>query len=154
MKPGEVWIVDLGLAAKVRPCLLLTDYPQESERMLVTIVPHTTSVRGTPWEIPINKGFLKRGAFDTQQIQSIDPTKLVRRIGALTEGELRAIRRPQSGTKVHANFQIRRRSAAHYPTVWLTPCSRSSEKNAALSPLPTNLKRQTNYYRPISRLLR
>ena len=67
MKRGEVWIVDLGLAAKVRPCLLLTDYPRENERMLVTVVPHTTSVRGTPSEVIINKGFLKRGAFGIQQ---------------------------------------------------------------------------------------
>jgi len=29
--PGEVWIVDLGLAAKVRPCLLLSDYPGDDE---------------------------------------------------------------------------------------------------------------------------
>jgi len=25
-KPGEVWIVDLGFAAKARPCLVLSDY--------------------------------------------------------------------------------------------------------------------------------
>jgi len=29
--PGEVWIVDLGLAAKVRPCLVLGDYPKDDE---------------------------------------------------------------------------------------------------------------------------
>ena len=25
----EVWLVDLGLAAKVRPCLILSDYPAD-----------------------------------------------------------------------------------------------------------------------------
>jgi mRNA interferase MazF len=92
VKRGEVWIVDLGLAAKVRPCLLLTDHPQNNERMLITVVPHTTAIRGTSWEVIINRSFLKRGAFNLQQIQSIDVTKLVRRIGALTDGELRQIR--------------------------------------------------------------
>ena len=29
--PGEVWRVDLGLAAKVRPCLILSDYPADDE---------------------------------------------------------------------------------------------------------------------------
>lgn len=24
---GEIWQVDMGIAGKVRPCLLLTDYP-------------------------------------------------------------------------------------------------------------------------------
>jgi mRNA-degrading endonuclease toxin of MazEF toxin-antitoxin module len=28
---GEVWLVDLGLAAKVRPCLILSDYPADDE---------------------------------------------------------------------------------------------------------------------------
>jgi len=43
--PGEVWIVDLGLVAKVRPCLVLSDYPKDDELALVIIVPHTTAVR-------------------------------------------------------------------------------------------------------------
>ena len=89
MKRGEVWVVDLGLAAKVRPCLLLTDYPgQQEERMLITVLPHTTAVRGSPWEIALDKPFLKRGAFDTQQIQSLSTSSFVRRIGALTPSEM------------------------------------------------------------------
>ena len=45
----EVWTVDLGIAGKVRPCLLLTDYPEDSELALTTVIPHTTSLRGNPW---------------------------------------------------------------------------------------------------------
>ena len=26
-KPGDVWLVDLGFAAKTRPCLMLSDEP-------------------------------------------------------------------------------------------------------------------------------
>ena len=44
--PGEIWMVDLGLAAKVRPCLILSDFPEDNELALITIVPHTTAVRG------------------------------------------------------------------------------------------------------------
>ena len=50
---GEVWWVDLGLAAKVRPCLLLTEYPTGDDLMLVTVIPHTTALRGLPWELAI-----------------------------------------------------------------------------------------------------
>jgi mRNA interferase MazF len=39
---GEVWRVDLGLAAKVRPCLILSDYPADDELALMVVVPHTT----------------------------------------------------------------------------------------------------------------
>jgi mRNA-degrading endonuclease toxin of MazEF toxin-antitoxin module len=31
LQPGEVWPVDLGLTAKVRPCLILSDYPADDE---------------------------------------------------------------------------------------------------------------------------
>jgi len=45
---GEVWLVDLGMAAKVRPCLVLSVPTSESDRSLVTLVPHTTSLRNSP----------------------------------------------------------------------------------------------------------
>ena len=48
-KPGEVWQVDLGLAAKIRPCLILSDYPKDNELALVVVVPHTTALRGNLW---------------------------------------------------------------------------------------------------------
>jgi mRNA interferase MazF len=41
---GEVWMTDLGIAAKVRPCLLLTDEPTDDELALFTVVHHTTSL--------------------------------------------------------------------------------------------------------------
>jgi hypothetical protein len=28
---GEVWQTDMGIAGKVRPCLLLTEYPADDE---------------------------------------------------------------------------------------------------------------------------
>ena len=31
--------------AKIRPCLILSDYPSDDELALVVIVPHTTAVR-------------------------------------------------------------------------------------------------------------
>lgn len=36
---GEVWLTDMGIAGKVRPCLLLTDHPAEDELALITVVP-------------------------------------------------------------------------------------------------------------------
>jgi mRNA interferase MazF len=63
---GEVWLIDLGLAAKVRPGLVPSVAPINQERVLVTLVPHTTSLRGTRFEIVVPKPFLKTGAFDCQ----------------------------------------------------------------------------------------
>ena len=90
-KRGDVWIVDLGLAAKVRPCLLLTDFPADDELALVTVVPHTTAIRGNKWEHVCEKNFLQRGAFHLQQVQSVSIAKLVRRLGALDDDEMTRI---------------------------------------------------------------
>jgi mRNA interferase MazF len=90
--PGEVWIVDLGLAAKVRPCLVLSDYPRDDELALVIAVPHTTAVRNNRWELSIPKPFLKTGVFHLQQLQSIPVVRLQRRIGELADVELRILR--------------------------------------------------------------
>ena len=52
-KAGEVWMIDLGMVAKVRPCLLLTDYPADDELALITVLPHTTALRGNLIRSPI-----------------------------------------------------------------------------------------------------
>ncbi len=91
MNAGEVWQVDLGLAGKVRPCLLLSGYPNQDELALVSISPHTTALRGNPWEVGISKPFLKSGAFHLQQIQSVPTVRLMRKLGTLSVDELQII---------------------------------------------------------------
>ena len=91
VNPGEVWLVDFGLAAKVRPALLLTSNPLLEELDLVTVVLHTTALRGNRWELSIPKPFLKPGAFHLQQIQSISTVKLERKLGVLTPEEMNRI---------------------------------------------------------------
>jgi len=90
--PGEVWIVDLGLAAKVRPGLILSNYPKDDELSLIIIVPHTTAVRGNRWEVSIPKRFLKTGVFHLQQLQAVPTVRLQRRLGRLTDEELGLVR--------------------------------------------------------------
>ena len=90
---GEVWLVDLGLAAKVRPGLILSVPPGDADRALVTLVPHTTALRQTAFEVPLRVRFLKPGAFDPQSLVSIPLAKLVRRLGVLGAQELEAVER-------------------------------------------------------------
>lgn len=91
-KPGDVWLVDLGLAAKVRPCLVLSEYPADDELALIVIIPHTTAVRGNRWELDVPKTFLKPGVFHLQQIQSVPIVRLQKKLGELTSVELRQLR--------------------------------------------------------------
>ncbi len=91
---GEVWLVDLGMVAKVRPCLILSIPAQEgSDRVLATIVPHTTSTRDSRFEVASNVRFLKPGAFDAQNIVTIPTVKLVRRLGTLPDDQMTGVER-------------------------------------------------------------
>ncbi len=92
VNPGEVWMTDFGMAAKVRPALVLTGDPAADELDLVTLLLHTTALRGNRWELNLPKPFLKPGAFHLQQIQSVSTVKLERRLGVLTEGEMKCVR--------------------------------------------------------------
>jgi mRNA interferase MazF len=88
---GDVWLADLGFAAKVRPCLVLSVPPAPQDRVLVTLVPHTTSVQGTRFEVAVPKRFLKAGAFDAQGLVTVAPARLLRRVGKLQPGELAVV---------------------------------------------------------------
>ena len=86
---GKIWIVDLGMAAKMRPCLVLSVPTDPSDRVLVTLVPHTTSIQGTRFEVAIQARFLKGGGvFDAQQVLTVPQVKLVRKLGVLAPDQL------------------------------------------------------------------
>jgi mRNA interferase MazF len=88
LTPGDVWMVDFGMAAKVRPALLLTGAPGDDELDIVTVLLHTTALRGNRWELNIPKPFLKPGAFHLQQVQTVSTVKLERKLGELTADEM------------------------------------------------------------------
>ena len=89
---GEVWLVDLGLAAKVRP-LVLSVAVEDTDRALVTLVPHTTSLRGSRFEVPLPVRFLRPGGFDAQSLVTVPLAKLVRRLGRLDPQQRAAVER-------------------------------------------------------------
>ena len=89
---GAVWLVDLGMTAKTRPCLILSVPPDPQDRVLVTVVPRTTSVQGTRFEVDAPARFLKPGgAFDAQQVATVARTRLIRRLGRLDPAGLAAV---------------------------------------------------------------
>lgn len=91
--PGEIWRVDLGLTAKVRPCLVLSDYPADDELALIMIIPHTTAVRGNRWEVNCSTSFLKQGVFHLQQLQPVSLPRLEIKLGNISADEFRVLKR-------------------------------------------------------------
>ncbi|MCX6928616.1 MAG: type II toxin-antitoxin system PemK/MazF family toxin [Verrucomicrobia bacterium] len=81
VRRGELWIIDLGLAQKTRPCLVLSIGFLDHERAVVTYVPRTTSIRGTRFEVPHYMRGFDPGAFDAQGIGSVPMVKLERCLG-------------------------------------------------------------------------
>ncbi len=89
-------MTDFGMAAKVRPALVLTQSPATDELDLVTLLLHTTALRGNQWELNLPKPFLKPGAFHLQQIQSVSTVRLERRLGVLSTEEMGKVRQALS----------------------------------------------------------
>jgi len=83
VKRGDIWLVDLGLAQKVRPAVILSVAYLDHERALITYVPRTTSLRETRFEVEHRASGFDHGAFDAQSIGTMPAAKLVRRLGAL-----------------------------------------------------------------------
>jgi mRNA interferase MazF len=52
-KPGEVWWIDLGAAAKLRPMVVVSREDPNPERALSVCVPCTTQIRGGNYEVPL-----------------------------------------------------------------------------------------------------
>lgn len=85
---GEVWEVDLGMAAKVRPALILNTPFTDADRSLLTVVPHTQALRGSRFEVSVPAPFLKPGAFLVQNPVTIPAVKAGRLLGRLSPQQL------------------------------------------------------------------
>ena len=88
---GEVWLFDLGMAEKVRPALVISVAFGDEDRALVTVVPHTTSLRGSQFEIPVNVTFLKPGAFVVQGVSTYPHVRAIRKLGVLKPEQFRLV---------------------------------------------------------------
>ena len=82
-KRGEIWM-DLGMAAKVRPVLVLSVAYEGQERAIVSYVIRTTSLRDTQYEVRHETRGMPNGAFDAQGLGSIPEIKLERRLDSST----------------------------------------------------------------------
>ena len=88
---GEVWLVDLGMEGKIRPCLVMSVEPDDTDRVLFTVVPHTTSLRGSRYECAQHVRFLRPGAFNAQGLLTVTRPRLMHRLGTLNTADFREV---------------------------------------------------------------
>ncbi len=80
---GEVWLFDCGMVEKVRPVLILNIPFAKNDRAVLTVVFHSTALRGSQFEVKVNVAFLKEGAFIAQSLATYPPARAIRRLGRL-----------------------------------------------------------------------
>ena len=85
-QPGEIWLADLGLAAKTRPVIIVSRRDPDPPRSLVLYVPLTTQRRNSQYEVPLPRlPFLDRESVaNVQGLGSLPTVRLERRIGRLS----------------------------------------------------------------------
>ena len=85
-RAGEIWLADLGLAAKTRPVVIVSREDPDPPRSLVLYVPLTTQQRGSHYEVPLPRlPFLDRASVaNVQGLGSLPAVRLERKIGSLS----------------------------------------------------------------------
>ncbi|NJO19971.1 MAG: type II toxin-antitoxin system PemK/MazF family toxin [Spirulinaceae cyanobacterium RM2_2_10] len=89
----ETWLADLGLAAKVRPVVIVSREDPDPPCALVVYVPLTTQNRHSLYEVELPKlRFLKqRSVANVQGISALPQVRLERKLGDLPDEVLAAI---------------------------------------------------------------
>lgn len=88
-RPGEVWLADLGLAAKTRPVVIVSRHDPEAPRALVIYVPLTTQNRQSKYEVEVPKlPFLRETS--VANVQGIASVVVTRRAQAGRSGACNA----------------------------------------------------------------
>ena len=92
-RPGEIWLADLGLAAKTRPIVIVSREDPDPPRSLVLYVPLTTQRRNSPYEVPLPRfPFLDRESVaNVQGLGSLPTVRRERKIGRLSAGIMEQI---------------------------------------------------------------
>ena len=91
---GEVWLADMGMAAKTRPAIILIADNLNAPRSLIIYIPITRQNRGSELEVPLGHlRFLDPDSVaNVQGIGSLPSIRFEKRLGVLPETDLQAVK--------------------------------------------------------------
>ena len=90
-KRGEVWIADLGIAAKVRPVLIISAPFSNQDYALLGVIPHTTAPRGAQFDLRSDVPWLQPGSFNIQGMMAVPHAKFIRKLGSLSTQQMKEV---------------------------------------------------------------
>lgn len=91
---GEAWLVDMGLAAKTRPAIVLIADNLDAPRSLIIYIPVTRQNRGSELEVPLGHlPFLDaESVANVQAIGSLPSVRFEKRLGLVPEADLKKVK--------------------------------------------------------------
>lgn len=91
---GEVWLVDMGMAAKTRPAIVLIADNLDAPRSLIIHIPITRQNRGSELEVPLGHlPFLDcESVANVQAIGSLPLVRFEKLLGTLPAADLKKVK--------------------------------------------------------------
>lgn len=92
-RQGEIWLADLGMAAKVRPVVIVSRNDDNPPRQLFVYVPCTSQNRGSAYEVALTgAGDMTDGTVvNVQGVGSLPRPRFLRRLASLPPSEYKKI---------------------------------------------------------------
>ena len=111
-KRGQIWVLRLDPTVgaeikKTRPALIISNDICNKYTATVTVLPITSQASGVqPFEVslsPPEGGLLKDSKIKSQQIRTVDKSRLVKLIGAISQEKLR---QTEQALLIHLDIQV------------------------------------------------
>jgi len=92
-KHGELWLADLGLAAKTRPVVIISRDEADPPRRLYVYVPLTTQNRASRYEVELSRYPTLRmeSVVNVQGIGSLPEPRFLRKLGVLNAEDMERV---------------------------------------------------------------
>jgi len=75
------------MVEKVRPVLVFSIPFGDADRAVITVVFHSTALRGSMFEVKVPVSFLKDGAFIAQSVATYPTARAIRKMGSLNAAQ-------------------------------------------------------------------
>jgi len=88
--PGELYLVDLGAAGKVRPAVVVSRQDADSPRAVALCAPLTTQCRGSGYEVALGKlRILNQDSWvNVQGLMAVGHERMIRKLGRISAAQL------------------------------------------------------------------